>query len=218
MPEAVQLVFDLDGTLTDPAEGIWRCLNYALASFGQDIISREQVGRYVGPPLDDTFRVLAPGLDEAGIRAIVARYRERYAVAGFRENQIYPGISEALQALSARGVAMLVCTSKREDFARQILSMFGIDGYFPVVSGGDIGIKKSSQLQQLLQDGVVTADALMVGDRGVDMAAARANGLAGVGVLWGYGSSEELAEAGASSLLSTPQELLTLGNVVGSRP
>lgn len=210
MPEQPTLVFDLDGTLSDPAEGIWRCLNFALSSFDLDVIPRQEVGQYVGPPLDASFRLLAPALDEQGIRDIVARYRERYAVAGYAENILYQGIPEVLQELSVLGIPMGVCTSKREDFARRILDMFGIHRHFRFVSGGDVGISKTSQLQQLLQSGSLNQNAIMIGDRAVDIKASKDNGLRGIGVLWGYGSHEELSAAGATTLLSDPRQLLQL--------
>ncbi|MFM1896110.1 MAG: hypothetical protein RLZZ385_1184 [Pseudomonadota bacterium] len=204
------LVFDLDGTLSDPALGVYRCLNYALADAGLDVIPESAVSRYIGPPLDVSFRALAPAFDEAGIRSLVSRYRERYAEVGYRENRLYPGVAEALADLAARGIPLGVCTSKREDFAVRILEMFGLRDVFRFVDGGDVGIAKASQLGDLLAAGRIDADATMIGDRAVDILAARANGLAAVGVLWGHGSREELTEAGADLLLAGTDQLATV--------
>ena len=206
------LVFDLDGTLSDPALGVYRCLNYALADAGLDIISESAVSRYIGPPLDVSFRTLAPHLDASAIAALVKRYRERYGEVGYRENRLYPGIPQALQYLADHHIPLGVCTSKRGDFAGRILEMFGLRGHFEFVDGGDVGISKTSQLQALLESGRIDRGATMIGDRAVDIEAARHHGLASVGVLWGHGSRQELEQAGAGRLLGVPEDLTGLAD------
>ena len=138
---------------------------------------------------------------------IISKYRERYATLGYAENQIYPGILDALNALSTRGIRMGVCTSKRVDFAERILSMYGLLEFFSFVSGGDIGIMKHQQLAGLLEAGNIDRTAVMIGDREVDISSAKVHGLRTVGVLWGFGDRDELEQAGADVILSKTNEL-----------
>ncbi|MEZ5558618.1 MAG: HAD hydrolase-like protein [Pseudomonadales bacterium] len=210
MTPPATLIFDLDGTLSEPAQGIGRSINFALAAHRFEPIDETTVSRFIGPPLDETFRTIT-GLDSpALIRSLVDRYRERYAEVGYAENALYPGIAEALHDLSNRGCVLGVCTSKRGDFAEQILQLFELRELFAFVSGGDIGISKHQQLERLLAEGVVSPASTMIGDRSVDIVAARGNGLSSVGVLWGHGSEPELVEAGAEVILRHVAELSTL--------
>lgn len=206
---AVDLVFDLDGTLTDPAEGTTKCLNYALAEHGLALRSPAELQRYIGPPLDDTFRALLQLAKAAPVDDLVATYRVRYARVGYSENVLYEGIAEVLSELRASGLTLGVCTSKRVDFAEQILVLFSLRQYFEFVNGGDIGISKDQQLAQLLEQGQVDRDSTMIGDRCFDVAAAKSNGLRSVGVLYGYGTVKELEAAAPDWLISTPQEIAT---------
>jgi phosphoglycolate phosphatase len=208
------LVFDLDGTISDPATGAARSINHALSSFGYAEISVESVSRYIGPPIDEVFAYLTGSASRAEITALIAKYRERYAEIGYTENVIYPGIVAAIETLSARAVPLGVCTTKRADFAGQILSLFGIREHFRFVSGGEVGITKEAQLKALLADGTIDARSLMIGDRAVDVQAAHANGLRSVAVLWGHGSRTELAAAGPSLLLESPEQLVELANAL----
>ena len=204
------LIFDLDGTLSDPAVGIGRSLNYALDAFGYRRISAREISRYVGPPLDWAFRQIVPDASDDTVLALVAKYRERYRDVGYAENTLYPGIADALARLSSDGVHMGVCTSKRRDFAEQILELFGLRPHFNFVNGGDVGVGKGDQLRALLEQGTVRPTSTMIGDRAVDIEAARANGLGAVGVLWGHGTKAELLGAGPDRLLESPVELAGL--------
>ena len=195
------LVFDLDGTISDPASGAARCINHALSSFGYPTIPVESVSRYIGPPIDEVFAHLTASTAPAEIAALIAKYRERYAEIGYAENVIYPGVVAALEELSVRGVPLGVCTTQRADFAGKILELFAIRARFRFVSGGDVGTTKEAQLKTLLTDGRIAARSLMIGDRAVDVHAAHANGLRAVAVLWGHGSRAELEAAGPSMLL-----------------
>lgn len=205
------LVFDLDGTLSDPSLGIGRCLNYALAAHGIPEVSLAEIAAAIGPPLDDTFRKFSPAADLAVISSLVSKYRERYADIGYAENQLYPGIAKVLQVLAANGIRMGVCTSKRRDFAEKILEMFGLHAHFHFIDGGDVGIRKRDQLAALLQSGEIDPSAIMIGDREVDISSARANGLRSIGVLWGFGDRDELHGAGPDVLLTSTNELEQLG-------
>jgi phosphoglycolate phosphatase len=201
-------IFDLDGTLSDPAIGIERSLNHALQSLGYPPVSHERIGRYIGPPLDNIFADIIGTEDPESIAALVAGYRECYAELGYLENRLYPGIPKALGQLSERGLRMGICTSKRRDFAERILENFGIRHYFRFVSGGDVDVQKEQQLAALLFSGEIPHFAAMFGDRDVDVHAAKANGLLSVAVLWGYGSREELAAACPDMLLNRPADLV----------
>jgi phosphoglycolate phosphatase len=177
------LIFDLDGTISDPSLGIWRCLNYALQAHGFPEVSVEQVAAAIGSQLDEALGTFCPDAEHATRASLVVTYRERYAEVGYTENMMYPGVPESLKELSAGGVPMGVCTSERKDFAEKILAMFGVLSHFRFVDGGDIGIKKRAQLAGLLQATAIDHAAVMIGDRAVDIASAKANGLRSVGVL-----------------------------------
>jgi phosphoglycolate phosphatase len=205
---AASLVFDLDGTISDPVLGIGRSINHALESFGYPAIAEREVSKFVGPPLDQTFRSIVGPVTNARIAEFVSRYRERYADVGFSENVLYPGIADVIHRLDEAGVALGICTSKPVGFADRILRLFDIREHFHFISGGDIGIAKRDQLASLLAERLVGASSCMIGDRAIDVIAAKANGLVSVGVLWGHGSLEELQEAAPDFLLSTPHQLL----------
>ena len=205
------LIFDLDGTISDPSLGICRCINYALRHHGFREVSPKLVAVEIGPPLDETFRKIQPEANEVAISFLISKYRERYAEVGYSENEIYPGVSEAFHGLSSRSIRLGVCTSKRKDFAEKILSLFGLLSYFSFVDGGDVGIKKREQLSSLLQAGTIDRSAVMIGDRDVDISSAKANGLRSVGVLWGFGDMNELSGAGADVILNGTNELGQLG-------
>ncbi len=201
------LILDLDGTISDPGVGIARSINYALASFGYAEVTESEVAAYIGPPIELTFQGLTRTESEEHTLALVAKYRERYAEVGYSENTLYPGVTEAIEELAGRGVRLGVCTSKRVDFAERILTMFGLRSHFEFVSGGDVGVPKSEQLAHLVAEGIAGPASVMVGDRAVDILAAKATSLRSVGVLWGYGSQSELIDAGADAVLSEPRLL-----------
>jgi phosphoglycolate phosphatase len=205
------LIFDLDGTISDPRLGIGRCLNYALHAHGFPAVSVEHVAAAIGAQLDAALGTCCPDADHATRASLVATYRARYAAVGYAENTMYPGVPEALMALSAAGMPMGVCTAKRSDFAEKILAMFGVRSHFRFVDGGDIGITKRAQLAGLLQSTAIDQAAVMIGDRAVDILSAKANGLRSVGVLWGFGDLAELQGAGADVILSSTNELGQLG-------
>ncbi|MES2354970.1 MAG: HAD hydrolase-like protein [Pseudomonadota bacterium] len=204
------VLFDLDGTLSDPLEGIGRSINYSLVYFGYEPLEFSRLTAFVGPPIDETFRIIT-GINTAfDLEALVTKYRERYAEVGYSENVLYPGIAEALATLSEMGVPMAVCTSKRVEFAEQILEMFELRHHFLYIDGGEIGIHKWQQIEALLLAGKVTQSSVMVGDRSVDMVAAHRNGLKAGAVLWGYGSHAELSGEHPFYFFGSPNELLQL--------
>ena len=204
------LLFDLDGTLSDPLVGIGRSINYALSHFGYPELPLSRLAVHVGPPLDQAFSSITGLRSSSALDGFVAKYRERYGEIGYSENVLYPGIPEALHSLASAGIRLAVCTSKRVDFAENILELFGLRSYFSFVCGGEIGTQKWQQIRDLLEKRAVGQSAVMVGDRAVDMSAAHRNGLHAAGVLWGYGSREELEAEQPCYLFSTPQDLLSL--------
>lgn len=204
----VHLVFDLDGTLCDPAVGFVRCVNHALALAGLPARPAAELTPLIGPPLDEAFTTLLGPDPAVPMAELVAGYRQRYATVGVGEATLYDGVAEALAGLAAAGLRLGVCTSKRADFAEQILDRVDIRQHFGFVDGADVGIRKREQLAGLARAGRVDAGSVMVGDRAVDIEAARDNGLRAAGVLHGYGSAQELSTAGPDWLLAGPGELV----------
>lgn len=204
------IVFDIDGTISDSLPGIHRCLNDTLASFGYATLTKREVSRFIGPPIDTIFRELT-GSDAGQLIAdMVGTYREQYGRTGYAENTLYPGIADAIRYLASRGIVLGICTSKRADFAGMILEMSGLRNCFLFVSSGDIGITKADQLRALLDDGTIGPDAIMIGDRAVDILAARSAGIRSAGVLWGYGSERELRAASPDRIFERPDQLRDL--------
>lgn len=201
------LIFDLDGTLSDPAVGVIRCMNFALTSFDYAPLPEHEITRHIGPPLELTLAKLSGSEDEAHIAALAAKYRERYGELGFKENRLYPGIEAMLNSLRANGQRLGVCTSKLPSNAIKILERFELIHYFEFVSGPATPQPKSQQLQELLASGSISGDALMIGDRAIDLQAAHSNKLKSAGVLWGYGDREELEAEKPMHLFASPQEL-----------
>jgi len=204
------VVFDLDGTISDPLLGFARSMNHALGLQGLPERSPESLMRFVGPPLYESAVELTGCADPTRHNKLIADYRRRYGESGYAENSLYDGIPEALAALRDGGATLGVCTSKRVDFAEKILSQFGLRSMFAFVSGGDIGVHKWQQLQQLRAQGHVDEDSVMVGDRDVDITSAHRNGLHACGVLWGFGSLAELQAERPRHLMRAPAELVQL--------
>lgn len=201
------VVFDLDGTLTDPSVGIVRCVNYALEKRGYPTRSDAEISGEIGPPLDLMFRKFIPAIELPAIEKLVGDYRERFGVYGYAENLIYDGIPRALKSLQDRGLPMGVCTSKPKASAERVLEHFGLSSYMQFVSGGDIGIAKQKQLETLLAEGCIDEHAVMIGDRGVDLFAAHNNNLRSVGVLWGFGAWSELSAEKPELIIQAVDEL-----------
>lgn len=207
------LIFDLDGTLSDPKDGIVRSINYALEAYGFDSRAEADLLSCIGPPLDASFRGLLETADESLVSSLVKKYRERYADVGFAENCLYEGVFDSLRSLYGEQ-PLAVCTSKPAAFARKIIEMFNLDGFFEFIDGGDVGVSKVTQLSDLRTSGLVGPGSVMVGDRMFDLRAAHKNGLSSVGVLWGYGSFEELSAEKPVMLLDKPQDLIRLSELL----
>lgn len=204
------ILFDLDGTLTDPKEGITRSVEYALNKFDIAVEYLDLLLPYIGPPLYDSF-VQIQGLTEEQAAQAVVYYRERYSTLGMFENNVIPGIPELLEALAGMGYILYVATSKPTVFAEQILKHYGLDGYFKHVAGSNLDgtrSRKREVIQYVLDQNAIAAEgAIMIGDREHDIIGAKGCGVASVGVLFGYGSEAELSAAGADYIASTVEQL-----------
>jgi phosphoglycolate phosphatase len=204
--------FDLDGTLTDPREGIVNCLQYAMQGLGLAAATESDLVRFIGPPLQDIFADLVGPGDTEMIEKGVTLYRERFSTRGLFENRVYGGIESLLKTLVAGGRSMYVVTSKPHIDARRIVRHFGLDSYFQGVYGPELdGTRKDKAdlIAHLFRQESLSVDGtVMVGDRCYDVAGATANRLPTVGVLWGYGSQAELTRAGAWKVCRTPHDLL----------
>lgn len=215
-------LFDLDGTLTDPREGITRSLAYALEHMGVAPPALDALTFAIGPPLRESLaRLLGTDSREAVERAL-AFYRERFADVGLYENRPYDGIGAALAALAAEGARLFVATSKPRVYAERIVGHFGLAAHFLEVHGCELdGTREDKRdlLAHLLPRHAVARErAVMIGDRGVDMRAARHHGLHALGALWGYGGAEELQAAGAHALCDSPAALApSLARFAGAR-
>ncbi len=203
------LLFDLDGTLTDSAEGICRSVAHALSFFGIEA-EPEQLHCYIGPPLNWSFAAYH-GLDEEETTRAVTYFRARYGTVGKFENRVYDGIREMLTLLRDAGYRLGVATSKPLMFATQILKHFALADMFEYIAGtgeDERGGKAEVVTDAVAHFGVPTEDILMIGDREHDILGARAVGVETVGVLWGYGSREELSSHVPLGIVETPEELV----------
>lgn len=204
------LLFDLDGTLTDPREGITRCVQYALAEQGIVVADRAELECFIGPPLKQSFMDFH-GLDAEQADRAVAAYRERFGAQGMFENKVYDGIPELLAALHRSGRQLFVATSKPWFYARQIVSHFNLDGFFGRVYGSELDgtrVEKHALIAHILRDARIEAGAaLMIGDRRFDLIGARHNGVANAAVGYGYGSAQELAAEAPDHYFATLAEL-----------
>jgi phosphoglycolate phosphatase len=210
MPTETTLFFDLDGTLTDPKPGITGSIQYALQKLDRPVPSQDDLVWCIGPPLRASFVTLLGG-EELADRG-VALYRERFGDVGLFENSVYPDIEAVLASLGEVHPRMFVATSKPHVFAKRIIDHFGLSRHFEHVFGSELDgtrVHKNDLLAYALaQTGTDPASALMIGDRSHDVLGAKANGMAAIGVTYGYGSREELISAGARHLCATPRAVL----------
>lgn len=193
------VIFDLDGTLSDPSVGIAGAINHSLERMGMDKRPRNELLRFIGPPLLEIFNEIMPKAPEKGI----AFFREYYRNTGFRQNVLYPGIREVLETLEMQGFRLCIATGKKTVTALDVLHYFGISHYFSTVLGCGDSSTKQELLHLIL--GPRDMNAVMIGDRGVDFAAADAVGIPSIGVRWGFGNCPELALA--TVRVNTPYEI-----------
>ena len=207
------ILFDLDGTLTDPALGITNSVMYALERFGIHVKDRRELYPFIGPPLVDSFMEYYH-LSRADARKGVAYYREYYADKGIFECSVYDGIPQLLQRLQSQKKSLILATSKPEHFATLVLEHFHLDPYFSRIAGASLDESRTTKdavIDWALRDITFTPGcAAMVGDRRYDMEGAKKFGLFAVGVLFGYGSQQELENAGADKLAVDAEELFSI--------
>jgi phosphoglycolate phosphatase len=206
-PAIDTVFFDLDGTLTDPKIGITASIQYALAKFDVPVPTQDELTWCIGPPLHANFRALLGCSDSDADRA-VAFYRERFGEVGLFENNLYAGIEDTLMTVAAPGRRLFVATSKPHVYADRIIDHFGLRRHFERVFGSELDgtrVDKSDLLRYALDEtSTDPARAMMIGDRKHDMIGAANNGISTIGVLYGYGSREELTTAGAMHLCAAP--------------
>jgi phosphoglycolate phosphatase len=206
------LLFDLDGTLTDPKPGITRSIAHALERMGRESPPLDDLAFAIGPPLRHSLARLLGDDNPATVERALAHYRERFAEVGLFENEVYAGIEEMLRQLRGEGHALFVATSKPRIYATRIVEHFGLARHFEAVHGCELDGTREDKRHLLAHlarlHGIDRA--VMIGDRGADMIAARHHGLHALGVTYGYGSAEELVAAGAHQLAASPAEIACL--------
>jgi phosphoglycolate phosphatase len=203
------LLVDLDGTLTDPAEGIVGCFRYALAAMGCAAPPGVDLSWIIGPPLRRSFAKMLR--ETGGTEEALAIYRTRYDAEGLFEAVVYDGVTEALSRLEQSGARLFLCTSKPSVYAARILARFDLGRYFEQAYGAELDGRledKGDLIADILADRALDArDCVMWGDRKHDVAGAKRHAIPTIGALWGYGGERELREAGASALCAAPAEV-----------
>lgn len=206
------LLFDLDGTLTDPQEGIAKSIRYALAKMERPYPPDASLDWCIGPPLLESFAKLLQSDDPQLGQAALRLFRERFSTVGLFENVPYPNIARVLGRLQAGGLRLFIATAKPAVFARRIVHHFDLAQFFLSVYGSELNGRlthKSELIRHVLQqEKLDPSRTLMIGDREHDMLGARANDVVAAGVTWGYGSAAELTNAGAVTLLHRPGDIL----------
>ena len=206
------ILFDLDGTLTDPALGITNSVAYALSKWDITVSDRSELFKFIGPPLLDSFAEYY-GFSDSQSRLALKYYREYFTDRGMFENRVYEGIPQLLSELRSRNKKLIVATSKPEEFAVRILQHFKLDGYFDFIGGASMDetrVKKADVIQYALDSCNIIdrSSVVMVGDRLHDINGAKLCGLLSIGVTYGYGSFDELKDAGADFIALSVEDIL----------
>lgn len=206
------VLFDLDGTLTDPAEGIANSVAYALDKYGIEVEDKTELYKFIGPPLYESFSNFY-GFSEEKSREAITFYREYYKEKGINECRLYDGIKDLLESLKKSGYILALATSKPDIFAHRVLENYNIHSYFDFIGAATADEKTRSTKEQVI-DYVLsslnvtdTSKLVMIGDRYFDINGAKHFGIDSIGVTFGYGSYEELKEAGATYIVNTPNEI-----------
>ena len=206
------VLFDLDGTLTNPSEGISNGFIYALDKYNIKVSEKEKLYSFIGPPLFDTFKSIG-FTDEIAVEAI-AHFRKYYDEVGKLENEVYENIKVMLETLKSRGYKLAVATSKPTLFSVEILKHFGLDQYFDFISGATFDgtlIQKGDIIKVALDKlGLNPSETIMIGDRKHDVLGAKEHGLDSIGVLYGFGNREELVETGATFIVKEVLDILDI--------
>lgn len=206
---AYTVLFDMDGTLSDPVVGFCRCIQYSMDRMGRPTPPESELHKFIGPPTAIAFASLLGTDDLAQINEAVRIYRERLEEVGYKENTAYPGVRDLLRQLKEEGYGLGVVTARATVYANLILGELGLQDGFEFVLGTDPNHLNTPKTQTM---GTAMArlggHACMVGDRSHDIEAAHAHGLWAIGVTYGYGSEEELKTAGADVICHTAEEVL----------
>lgn len=208
------ILFDLDGTLTDPGVGITNSVAHALAHWNIEVTDRATLYKFIGPPLSDSFMRYYGFSEEDAMHAITV-YREYFSVKGLYENEVYPGIPELLKTLKAQGKTVVLATSKPEKFAVEILRHFGLYDYFDIIAGASMDESRNKKadviayaLSQMKDPDI--SKLIMIGDREHDVLGAKQFGIDSIGVLYGYGDRAEHEKAGATYIAEKVEDILPL--------
>ncbi len=204
------ILFDLDGTLTDPKIGITKSVSYALKAYGIETENLDSLCKFIGPPLVHSFKKYY-GFNDADCTKLVDIYREYFSVTGKFENEVYPLIPEMLAAMKNKGYRLFVATGKPEKFAKEILEHFGLSKYFECIRGialDEEHITKAEVISRVLKKySLDKKSTVMIGDRCFDIEGAKETGIDGIGVTYGYGDRTELENAGAKYIINTTKQL-----------
>jgi len=207
------ILFDLDGTLTDPKEGITKCVQYALSHFDIHVDDLDTLTPFIGPPLDESF-IKFYGLSKEDANRAVTLYRERFREIGMLENKVISGIPEVLSNLRDHGMTLHVATSKPTVFASEILKNFNLNHYFESIVGSNLDGTRSAKKEIIdfimQQQNLNSQEVVMIGDRMHDIIGAKKVHVDSIGVTFGYGSEEELSNAGATYIVHSPEKLEAL--------
>ena len=203
------ILFDLDGTLTNPEEGITKSVQYALNAYGIEENSSEMLRRFIGPPLVDGFMEFY-GMTRENALGAVEKYRERFSKIGIYENELIDGVVPMLKRLKKEGKRLALATSKPTPFSKEIIKHFGIDGYFDIVSCSELDGTRNDKAEVIAEALRLAGDynnPVMVGDRMHDVIGAKKNKIPCIGVSFGFAAEGELSENGAVCIADTPSEL-----------
>lgn len=214
------ILIDLDGTLTDPKVGITTCARYGLAKVGHPIADDVNIDWIIGPPLKASLaKILNVALEDALAEQALLGYRERFSVTGLFENQVYEGVAQTLQILKNQGFQLFVATAKPTIYAKQILEHFHLAQYFKVIYGSELSGERTNKgdliAYILQQEQLKPSECMMVGDREYDILGARRNGIETIAVTYGYGSTEELAQAQPKAQIESFADLMPLLSILG---
>lgn len=208
------ILFDLDGTITDSGEGITKSVQYALKSFDINVEKLEDLNKFIGPPLKDSFKKFY-NFDDEKAELGLKKYREYYAEKGIFENSLYDGVVDLLEDLKKNNKTIILATSKPEVYAKQILEYFKVAKYFTFAAGSDFEetrVKKGEVIKYALEETKISdlSKVVMIGDREHDIIGAKENNIKSIGVLYGYGDVVELTQARAEYIAKTPKEILNI--------
>lgn len=222
MPPTCSVLLDLDGTLVDSQPGILASCVVALRTLGHELDEVHDIKRVIGPPLEDVMQFLLQPYGDDRIAEAVLAFRQHYGDSGLLGSEAYPGIGDSLKQMQQAGLQIYLATSKRAVFARRILEHLQLAPYFDGIHGsvpsGELDHKPELLAHILSEHSISPSHSLMVGDRRYDISGAHAVGMRGIGVLWGYGTRDELETAGADQLVETTADLArTVLSMVGGK-